>query len=86
MPLYRETIPNKTKQQLYGHHYPSRKLSKLNEQDMQDIAGLVRTNLLATYTCWPLHMDEQRQDDQQEPKYNTSAPIEDIDLKTTWEQ
>ena len=32
------------KQQLYGHLPPSRKLSKLDEPDMQDIAGEVGTN------------------------------------------
>ena len=58
-------------------YHPSRKLSKLDEQDMQDTAGEV-----VTYSCGPLHMDEQRQDDQLEPTYNSSVPIQDVDLKT----
>ena len=33
-----------TKQQLYGHHHPSRKLSKLDEPDVQDTAGEVGTS------------------------------------------
>ena len=33
-----------TNQQLYGHLLPSRKLSKLDEPDMQDTAGEVETN------------------------------------------
>ena len=33
-----------TKQQLYGHRPPIRKLSKLNEPDMQNTATEVRTN------------------------------------------
>ena len=32
---------NPTKQQLYSHHHPSRKLSKLDELDMRDTAGEV---------------------------------------------
>ena len=28
-------------------------------------------------------MDEQRQDDQQEPTYNSTVPIQDIALKTS---
>ena len=43
---------------------------------MQDIVGVV------TYSCGPLHMDEQRHDDQLEPTYNRSVPIQDISLKT----
>ena len=31
-------------------------------------------------------MDKQRQDDQPEPMYNSSVPIQDIALKTNWEQ
>ena len=33
----------------------------------------------------PLHMDEQRQDDQLESIYNSSVPIKDVALKTYWE-
>ena len=54
---------------------PSRKLSNLDEPEMRDTAGEVRT-----YSCGPFHMDEQRQDDQQEPIYNSSVPIQDIAL------
>ena len=31
-------------------------------------------------------MDEQSQDDQLEPIYNSSVPIQDIALKTSWER
>ena len=37
-------------------------------------------------SCGPLHMDKQRQDDQLEPIYNNSVPIQDVDLKTYREQ
>ena len=34
------------------------------------------------YSCGPLHMDEQKQDDQLEPIYISSVPIRDAFLKT----
>ena len=67
-------------------YHTSRKLSKLDELDMQDTAREVGTNSLVTYSCGPLHMDEERQDDQLEPIYNSSVPIQDIALKTSREQ
>ena len=30
------------------------------------------------YSCWPLHIDEQRQDVQLEPTYISSVPIQDV--------
>ena len=47
-----------TKQQLYGYLPPIRKLSKLDEPGTQDTAGEI-----GMYSCGPLHMDEQRQND-----------------------
>ena len=35
------------------------------------------------YSCGPLHMDEQRLDDQQEPIYSSSVPIEDVALENS---
>ena len=54
-------------------YHPSRKLSKLNEPDMRDTAGEVRTNTPVVYSCGSLQMDEQRQDDQLEPTYSSSV-------------
>ncbi len=34
------------------------------------------------YSREPLHIDEQRQDDQLEPIYNSAVPILDLALKT----
>ena len=34
------------------------------------------------YSCWALHMDKQRQDNQLDPIYNSSVPIQDVALKT----
>ena len=66
-----------TKQQLYDFLPPSRKLSKLDEQDVLDTVGEV-----VTYSCGPLHMDEQRLDDQLEPTFNSSVLLQDVALKT----
>ena len=38
------------------------------------------------YSCRPLHMDEQRQDDQLEPTYSSSVLIWDVNLKTSQKQ
>ncbi len=38
------------------------------------------------YSCRPLHMDEERQDDQLEPTYSSSVPIRDVALRTCRKQ
>ena len=38
------------------------------------------------YSCGPLHMDEQKQDDQLEPTYSSSVPIRDVTLNTCRKQ
>ena len=38
------------------------------------------------YSCGPVHTDEQRLDDQLEPIYGSSVPIEDLAWKTFREQ
>ena len=35
-----------------------------------------------TYSCGPLHIDVQKQDNQLEPIYNSPVPIQDVDLNT----
>ena len=52
-------------------YHPSRKLSKLGEPDMRDTT---------------VNMDEQRQDVQLEPTYNSSVLIQDVFLKTCQKQ
>ena len=51
---------------------------------MRDTAGEVRTNSLVIYSCGPLYMDEQRQDDQLKPTYSSSVLIQDVALGTCW--
>ena len=53
---------------------------------MRDTAVEVGMNSLVTYSSGLLHMDEQRQDDQLEPTYNSSVPIQDAALNTDRER
>ena len=55
--------------------HPSPKLSKFDEPDMRDTAGEVRTNSLATYFYGPLHIGEQRKDNQEEPIHKSFVPM-----------
>ena len=48
---------------------------------MRDTAGEVGANSQVIYSCGPLHMDEQKQDDQLEPTFNSSVPTRDLALK-----
>ena len=68
-----------------GRLPPSLKLSKLDEPDMRDTAGEVRTSSYVMYSCVAFHMDEQRQDDQHEPTCSSSVSIRDVALKTLTE-
>ena len=63
-------------------YHPSWKPSKLDEPDMWDTAGEVRANSLVMYYSGPLHTNEQVLDDQLEPIYNSSVPIQDVNKKT----
>ena len=49
---------------------------------MRDTAGEVGTNSSVAYSSGTLHMEEQKQDDQLEPIYNSSVPIKDVALET----
>ena len=61
---------------------PSRKLSKLDEPDMQDTAGEAGTSSLVMYSYWPPFMAEQKQDDHLEHTYSSYVRIRDVALKT----
>ena len=65
--LNRSWRQHPTKQQQYGHLPPSRKLSKLDEPDMQDTGGEVGTS---DVLCGPLHMVKKKQGHQLEPTYS----------------
>ena len=53
---------------------------------MRDTTGEVGTSTLVMYSCGPLHMDEQKQDDQPEPTYNSPVSIRDVNPKTCQKQ
>ena len=38
------------------------------------------------YSCAPLHVAKQSQDDQLEPPYRSFVPIQDVALKTCWKK
>ena len=61
---------------------PSRKLSKLDEPDMQDTAGEAGTNSYVMYSYGPPHTAVQKQDDQHEHTFSSSVRIRDVALKT----
>ena len=81
------SVPTSQNSSCTATYHPSWKLSKLDEPDMWDTAKEVMMNSYVIYILlWPLHMDEQKQDDQLEPICNSSVPRLDIVLKTSWEQ
>ena len=61
---------------------PSRKLSKLDELDMQETAGEAGTRSKLMYSYGPTHMAEQKRDDQLEHTYSSYVRIRDVALKT----
>ena len=63
-------------------YLPVRKLSKLDEPDMQDIAGEAGTSSWEMYSYGPRHMAEQKQDDQLEHTYSSSMRIRDAAPRT----
>ena len=67
-------------------YHPSRKLSKLDELYIWDTAGEVGTNSQVMCSWWPVHMDEQRQNDLLEPTSSSSMPIQDVVLNTCRKQ
>ena len=71
-----------TKQNMYGHLLPITNTTEVDEPDIQDTAGEEGTNSYAIFSCGPLHMDKQKQDDLQEPIYKSSVPIRGVVLKT----
>ena len=60
----------------------SRKLSKLDELDMQDTAGEAGTSSYVMDSYGPPHMAGQKQDDQHEHIFSSYVRIRDVVLKT----
>ena len=77
-----------TKQQLYGHLPPFTKTIKIRRTRHAGHCWRSRDELISDVRKWcgPLHMDEQRQDDQLEPTYSNSVPIRGVIPKTCRKQ
>ena len=75
-----------TKQQLYGHLPPITKTIQVRRTRHAEHCWWDRDEFKSDILLWTLHMHEQRQDDQLEPTYNSSVPIQDVALRTCHEQ
>ena len=71
---------------LTAPYLPSRKLSKLDEPDMQDTAGESGTGLISDVLLWTPHVAEQKQGNLLEPTYSSSVRIWDVALRTGQER
>ena len=71
-----------TKQQPYGHLPPITETIQISRTRHTGHCWRSRDELISDILLWTLPMIERRQDDQLEPKYNSSAPIQDVTLKT----
>ena len=69
-----------TKQQLFGHLPPIPKTIWVRRT--RHAGHCWRSKDKPISDIVPVHMDEQKQDDLLEPIYNSSVPIQDIELKT----
>ena len=73
---------HRTKQQ-YGHLSPITKTIPVWRTRHTGHCWSSKDKIISDILLWtPLHMDEQRQDVQLEPKYNSSVPIHDVVWKT----
>ena len=61
---------------------PSRKLSQLDEPDMQDTAGEAGTSSKVMHSYGPPHMAGQKQDNQLEHTYSSYVRIQNVVLNT----
>ena len=71
-----------TKQQLNGHLPQIKKTIQVRRTRHAGHYWRSRDELISG----PLHMDEQRQDDQLETTHNRSVSIRDVTQKTCWKQ
>ena len=67
-----------TKQQLYGHLPPTTKTIKIRRTRHAGHCWKSRDELVSDVLLWTPSHNEQRQDVQFEPTYNSSVPIRDV--------
>ena len=75
-----------TKQQLYSHLPPITKTIQVRRNGHAGHCWCSREELIDDMLLWTQFRDEQRQDDQLEPIYNSFVPIQNIALKTSRER
>ena len=71
-----------TKQQLYSYLPPIMKTIQVRRTRHMGHRWRSRDELRSDVLLWTPYMDKQRKDDQLEPTYNSSVPIQDVALKT----
>ena len=71
-----------TKQQLYGHLPPITKTIKVRRTRHAGHCWRSKDELISDVLPWIPSQNEQRKDDQLEPIYNSSVPIQNVALKT----
>ena len=81
--LNKSSRQHSTKQLLYGHLPPITKTIKIRWTRHTGHCWRSRDELISDV---PLHIDEQKQDDQLEPTHSSSVPIRDVVLKTCRKQ
>ena len=75
-----------TKQQLYGHLPPITKTIKFRRTRHAAHRWRSRDELINDVLLWTLHVDDQRQEVQQESTHSSSVLIQDVALKTCRKQ
>ena len=77
-----------TKQQLYGHLPPITKTITIRRTRHAGHCWRSKDEIISDVLlgCGPLHMDEQRLDEQIELICSSSLPIQEVALKSSWEQ
>ena len=74
-----------TWQQLHGHLQLITKNTQVGRTRHAGHSWKVMTNSLETFSRIPLRVDDQKHNDQLEPTYNSSVPMQDVAVNTSRE-
>ena len=75
-----------TKQQLYGHRSPITKAIKVRRTIHAGHGWRIKDDLVSDILHWTSSHGRTKQDGQLKLMFNSSVPIQDLDLKTSWER
>ena len=67
-------------------YHPSRKPSKLYEEDMRKIVGGAKKNSNVTFSYGPFHTDVHEYDNQLELIFSSFVQTQGVSRKTYWKQ